>query len=368
MMKRFFSVLFLLFIGCLIVLSVQNYYWLLRLRDPLVTPELDGTTAEELVLLNRLRSSAGNSIWPGLADVSIPVLLFNNRFEFLTGCPVSGKEWVKLKSDSSEGLTVYRRAVDNSQAFATKISGCWVASLGVKQQMNREMFWGVRSDLPRLLKPFFPFFLVRITDDMHVTSIFHEMFHAFQAITNEGKFYRAEHSHASLSEYPYSDSLFAALWIKEGKLLYRAVMARNSQELLSVVDSFITLRDYRRMAAGLSDSLILTEKRLEWLEGLAKYAEAKCYIAASSGDYSEVISFKSSGAYWQRELKQRLADLGGNGGDNRFYYSGSAMAFILDRVYPAWKQEVMADTIFLDDLLKRYRNRLKPSESYIPVL
>jgi hypothetical protein len=69
-------------------------------------------------------------------------------------------------------------------------------------------------------------------------------------------------------------------------------------------------------------------------------------------DYGS-YDFKEKNAYWQVEKSQRLKALGESGGDNRFYYSGMAMAFLLDEYSIDWKMEILDDSIFMEDLLAK---------------
>jgi hypothetical protein len=38
-------------------------------------------------------------------------------------------------------------------------------------------------------------------------------------------------------------------------------------------------------------------------------------------------------------------------GDTRFYYTGMVQAFLLDRLMPDWKNYIMEENVWLDDLL-----------------
>jgi hypothetical protein len=38
-------------------------------------------------------------------------------------------------------------------------------------------------------------------------------------------------------------------------------------------------------------------------------------------------------------------------GDGRFYYSGMAQAYLLDRLSPGWKQSAFQPGVYLDELL-----------------
>jgi hypothetical protein len=105
--------------------------------------------------------------------------------------------------------------------------------------------------------------------------------------------------------------------------------------------------------------LIAYEKQREWLEGLARYAELeiwrkasdKTYIplydASTLPDFDEYTGFEDR---WSREVGQ-LAMMADDSGDNRFYYTGMAQAYLLDMLMPGWKMQAFNDDVWLDDLL-----------------
>jgi hypothetical protein len=41
-----------------------------------------------------------------------------------------------------------------------------------------------------------------------------------------------------------------------------------------------------------------------------------------------------------------------DGADGRFYYSGMAQAMLLDHLMPDWKNQVLNEGVFLEDLLE----------------
>jgi hypothetical protein len=46
-----------------------------------------------------------------------------------------------------------------------------------------------------------------------------------------------------------------------------------------------------------------------------------------------------------------MARMAGDEGDGRFYYSGMAQAYLLDRLSPGWKKTALDAGAHLDDLL-----------------
>jgi hypothetical protein len=51
--------------------------------------------------------------------------------------------------------------------------------------------------------------------------------------------------------------------------------------------------------------------------------------------------------------------MAGDDGDGRFYYSGMAQAYLLDRLLPNWKATAFDENIWLDDLLQTVAQGLK---------
>jgi hypothetical protein len=102
------------------------------------------------------------------------------------------------------------------------------------------------------------------------------------------------------------------------------------------------------------------ERRREWEEGLGKYIELAIWQrAASTPDYQPVTAmnadpdFKHYRGFPQR-WSQEVAQLrrGAHTRDTRFYYSGMAQAFLLDRLAPDWKTKALTPGVFLEDLLR----------------
>ncbi|MFW6371039.1 MAG: hypothetical protein ACOC10_07550 [Bacteroidota bacterium] len=154
-----------------------------------------------------------------------------------------------------------------------------------------------------------------------------------------------------MKDYPYDKDSFTALWLQEGKHLGNALAEENMERIVAYADSFLMVRDKRRAESNLQSPQVEAEKSLEWLEGMAKYTEYTSYKMALNMDNTP-YTFKEKNAYWQLEQTQQLKKLGKQSGDQRFYHSGCAMAMILDKLNPAWRAKIMADGVFLEDLLR----------------
>ena len=139
-----------------------------------------------------------------------------------------------------------------------------------------------------------------------------------------------------------------------------ALRTTDPAQSLELARRFLEIRAARRSSAKLSAELIAYEQKREWLEGLARYAELETWRLASANSYlpvPEMGNLPTFGRYagferrWTNELAQirRMAD---DEGDGRFYYSGMAQAYLLDRLSPDWKTTAFDENIWLDDLLQ----------------
>ena len=68
---------------------------------------------------------------------------------------------------------------------------------------------------------------------------------------------------------------------------------------------------------------------------------------SSLPDFDDYSGFDTR---WSREISQ-LTMMADDKGDGRFYYTGMAQAFLLDRLMPSWKLQSFEENIWLDDLL-----------------
>lgn len=351
MIKKIFKWLGLFLFTLIAGLFVYNLILQTKYKDAYEEPVLSVAENNEMNFIYKLKENEGENIWPGFSSEEIPLIFFNNKYEFLYNFDPQNSGWTKIKPAEKNAPVVFRREALNPQAFAVDVENTWVASIGTREHMNRDLFLGIRKEVPTLFSKIFPFFIFKVSPGTHISGTVHEMFHALEAKQNEQKFLSAEATHAALEDYPYNDDQFSAYWNTEGQLLAKALDAENEKQFAAYVDSFLLVRNQRR--ESLNEKHIDAERGLEWLEGLAKYVEYRSYILSAENDPEE-FNFKTKNAYWQMEQKDRLKRMGKHSGDNRFYHSGAAMAFILDKLNPNWKHEIMQDDVYLEDLVEKY--------------
>ena len=298
-------------------------------------PALSAQDKTEIAEVLKLKAEAGDEVWPGLAAADLPIILFNARYEFLVGAANPPGPWEILKDQSFQGKPYNRRSADNPQNFAVKVGIAYAGSASTLGLMN--------SKGPMKLGP-----------DFHVVLVLHEIFHAYQADQDAARFDRALAVYKVEKNYPFQDKDMAAAWVTEGAALAQALKAPTYEEAVRLAQKFLEIRDARRGAARLSPELADYERELEWLEGLAKYAEVRFYeLAASRADQTASIKFNPGLPFFlQWDFVRLEKQMGTQKGDLRFYLSGMAQARLLDRLSPDWKSRTALGKVYLEGLLR----------------
>lgn len=321
--------------------------------EPLMTAADKAELAEAKYLEGRL----GDEVWPGIGHADIPIILFNDRYEFLVAMGQEAGQppepWALVEGDSFYGQPYHRRDAGRSQAFAVPVGSLQAGSIGSLDRMNRDYFLGVRRQLPPVLAQLFPYQFATLSRDMHVVAVLHEAFHAYQATQNPTRFQRAKNVYTVEKRYPYEDGAFASAWDREGAILSAALKAESHNVARGLAREFLAIRNTRRTSAGLAEDLIAFERELEWLEGLAKHVEIRFYeLAASQLGDPKLAAYRPGLPYWQMEFGRLDGQLGQQEGDFRFYLSGMAQARLLDRLMPGWQNEAMTGGVHVETLLE----------------
>lgn len=332
--------------------------------------------------LFHLQDQVGDSAWPGWGSADIPLIVYNEQYAFLIGyrnppagwTKVGGQEvlggpWELVSEESLNGEAYYRQRLPadgtTPQAFTVQVGDRWVASMPTKEWTEISLRNQFREDLPAILTPIFPYALVSDLflrgSDGYISLVAHESFHAFQGMESVERLSASERDVSrATSEYPWEDPALQAAWQRELDMLAEALRAESEAEVIALAQQFLTARQERRDAANLEPLLVEYEMQREWLEGLARYLELEVWRQADLSetyepapaivDDPDFAGYETFDNRWEQEIDQigRMAD---DEGDGRFYYSGMALAVMLDRLMPDWKSEILAGEIFLEDLL-----------------
>lgn len=363
---------------CLLLLAVS---WLSNLAAP-----SEAQTADRLSDLDKariaealhLRNSLGDQVWPGWDKAAIPIVVHNEAFAFLVGLPDpadgwvavprrthEGGPWEPVSGDGFFGQPYYRQRLPDSgatpQSYAVLVGDVWASGFMTYDWMQVSLSRQVRDDF----SPLFPhWWFARQAiggSDGYIAGLLHESFHSYAGSTATDRLLAAENSGRRWeAAYPWEDKALRDAWQAELNLLQTALRAGTDAEAADLARQFVQQRSARRQAADLSPSLVEYERSREWAEGLAKYAELAIWQAgnaaasyqpmpamAADADFDAYAGFSRR---WQNELST-MTRRAGDRGDGRFYYSGMAQAFLLDRLAPGWKTHAFEDGVWLDELL-----------------
>ncbi len=378
--------------ACLIMAVLSGISNSLFRQDNKNLDRLSDSDKEMIFAASYLRTQFGDSLWKGWESSDIPAMLYNRDYVFVVGYADPPAGWTKVPGnnkmggvwepvpdESVPGKVYYRQSIpeqgETPGAFTSKIGNRWVYSLPIKSWMIDSLADDFRGNIPTFLQPILPtqaaarFFLTSAGGrDWYVLGLLHESFHAFEAIRSEGNLTEAENIYNENHErYPWHETQFEADWKLELDLLADAIDAKSIDDTIRYANQFLEQRNNRRMNANLDQELIDLETRKEWEEGLSKYTELAMWrIISSSNDknklltpsLSDLLDDNSFTRYWSQQVAQirRMAD---SEGDQRFYYSGFALAAILDKLNPDWRDRIFGNAVTLEGELKTTLDQLE---------
>lgn len=338
--------------------------------------ELDKARLAEAL---HLKKELGDTIWPGWGAADLPVILYNEAYVFLVGCPdpapgwiavpgdrVIGGPWEEVPGDTFDGTPYHRQKLPASgaapQAFTVRVGDRYVASFQTMEWLRISMIQKFRDMLPPVVEDVFPYrlalrFFIGGTEG-YTSLLLHESFHAYQGTVAPSRLTAGERVMRLAADYDGHDPAMKDAWREELSRLATLASSTSRDELTREARRFLAHRAERRASSRLSSDLVDFERAREWEEGLAKYVELAGWRAAfETGTYRplpvmardpDFRAYSTFAARWSQELgqmKRNFAD------EVRFYYSGLAQAIALDRLMPGWKDRALADGVWLEDLL-----------------
>ena len=330
-----------------------------------------------------LRENLGETVFPGWSQAIPAQIIYNQSYVFLVDFANPQSGWVKVPQEFQrgtnweqlptaelwEGMPYYRQMIVDGQspeAFTVRIGDTYVGSIPSFDWLRVSLMQQFRQDLPPFLAPLVPYRLVVSlfvpNTDTYISMLEHENFHAYQATWAPQRLIDAENANLQQADsYPWDSESSIQAWKTELLLLKDALQAEDTAEAKTIAGQFLDQRGLRRLSENLTAEQIDFENQREWVEGMARYVELETYhLAGSTAAYQPIEEIKSDPFFrnyrkfdsrWKRELDQmvRMAD---DEGDGRFYYSGMAQAYLLDRFLPDWKAQLYANpNLNLEDLL-----------------
>jgi hypothetical protein len=277
-----------------------SFLALLLLCPP--APAQTSGAGELFAVMDEVDRIASSELWPGFDPRRIPAAVFNGRDTFLFRHPSPPAEFISLSS--RQGVWAVPGRHESVKANApVKLGGVWTATVLLTPERRRKT-----RDAAAL--------------------VVHEMFHAFQ---------RERHADWQANEldlftYPFDDAEVLRLRRLESEALRRAADVAASRSAASCwAASAVALR--RARFARMPKGSVAYERASELNEGLAAYVEARAAGRRGSG--------LPAAEFAAEEIRSRV------------YLSGRALALLLDRFAPRWKQQIEAgEKRPLDELLE----------------
>lgn len=226
--------------------------------------------------------------WPGFDPHAVPIALYDDANTYLVRHPAPPEEFDRLRG--VEGGAVANAPLDDARANTD-------VDLG-----------GVRTAVVAFPK--------EGPGAVETAALaMHEAFHAHQTV----RYPAWTANEVDLFTYPVRSAVLLELRRLEGGALRRAVTAPDSVRELCWAQEFLRLRG--RRFAHLDDASVAYERHSELREGLARYVEAR---AAGRSE----VALPGDGF-----PPERVRD--------RAYATGHALAVLLDRLAPRWKNSLV---------------------------
>lgn len=326
--KKVITILAILSVLLIIGLIINNriYYFIYKTANT----EKDTLTDGEINAVQEVYSyleQNGNRIFTGF-NGNFDIIIYNDKYEFLFSSSNPGSEWTKVNESFDLNKCLYRRDAVNPQAFAIKVGDHWVGSFSTNNTYNKK----VAETVPI----YYPPQLLSLDQKFYRANIIHEMVHAYQGKLNSVRIDVDKNIHNVCSSF-YSDPEFQKLIIMEAGYLEKAITTDNMSEIREFAKLFLDTRDKRRQECKMQNFDIHNEQEIEWLEGVARYAEYYASIGSSSPAASQFLDI-------DYKVKNKK--------DDRYYALGMAEVMVLNKLYPEWQDAVFKYAFTLEDLIR----------------
>lgn len=335
-------------------------------------PRVDPRLLLEARTVWQVIATPGNPVWPGWNAADTPILIYLPGVQdALIHHPHPPKGFVRYQGRTPfepgavflrDGPTTFSWDGQNTSTDVDGVSTLVVADTPsrLKEQI-RGLLGNPRPIETKLAELDYERDLV---PDLYeeMATIAHEAFHVFQGRRAPEK--RANERDVRL--YPclsVENNVGVAL---EGKALAECMRATDERALRAAALRWLAIRRDRRRA--LPRPAVAYEDGNEFNEGLAKYVELALMRALEGRRPSDSLflyqgfhGFARLAEFRDTRVRRMVSAMRGEVNVNndpygtspvrdRLYYSGMAIATLLDRIAPSWKTRILADSVTLTDL------------------
>jgi hypothetical protein len=335
---------------------------------------VDPMLLKEIETVRGVIAGPDNPLWPGWDAGDTPLMVYlPGRQEVLINHTQPPDGFIPYEGPLSfGGMRILYRDGETSikwdgQNTSTDIYGVETLVLADVLSNRKQWMRGWAAD-PRPAEEKFadlPYDKLRVDPYEQLAMIAHEAFHVFQAnnLSEKATDERLVRLYPCLS---VKNNVGFAL---EGEALDDCLHAESDGEFRDAAVRWLAIRRDRR--SGLPDKAIAYEDGNEFIEGTAKYIELTLMEALQGTKPDPALlweqgftGFDDLGWFRERRLDDMIGNLRGEVNVNndpygtspvrgRLYFSGMAIAAMLDRIDPDWKETIGKEDVTLTGLAER---------------
>lgn len=198
--------------------------------------------------------------------------------------------------------------------------------------------------------------------EVWATMIMHEYFHGFQ-FKHPGYLNYFEENTGSITQETLQSLYSQNSWYKESvdkenEMLLSAITSEDITEIYSFVNSFLELREQRRMTTKqkLDTDITAIEQLLEAMEGTARYVEFNLYDILSTKQ-PDIEMVKSDTLYqsysYFKDFSFKEAQWLYKAGSTYYYAIGFNILRLLDQLKIDYQSKLFQNDISLEDILRK---------------
>jgi len=338
--------------------------------DLLIDPHLIAEAAEVWSIL----TASQNRVWPGWDVSDTPILFYlPGQQDLLINHPNPPEGFIPYKGPLSfPGATMFVRNGAtffdlDGQNTSTRVNG--LSTLVVADTLSnlRQQLMTILND-PRPVREKFPpgnYDVLATNPYGQMTMIAHEAFHVFQ----EKKAPQKGGDESALLGYPVLSVTNNVGFALEGDILAEAIRAETVGGCRAAAVRWFAVRMDRRYQ--LPQDSIAYEDGIEFSEGLARYVEYKLAAAMETRQPGDALKWirgfrgrKGYSAYREGIIDMMANHMRGAVNVNndpygtaplrmRLYFSGLAIAAVLDRLSPGWHDRIFEKETTLTGLAQK---------------
>jgi len=308
--------------------------------------QLSGADLLRAAEVERLLATHAASVWPGWGPQAL--LVRKGGHEYLIAHPSPPEGFVPLKDVEVAGSRVHvltGHLTPGPVATSWPVGGVWSVAAPALDDFQ-EAIDGILGEG-----------VVLLDDPTYIRAVIHEAFHAFQMNTFGGPegLPRADEA---IDEREVLSALGQRSDLndrhrQQGMALARALSADTEAEVRQAALQFLELRvSWRAVAPAGTRTL---ERQIEWIEGLARYADTALMSSVSVEEAARASGLEPYPRAEQvrEEFLRQLSDPASIPGGlrDRYFVLGAAQGFVLDQLMPDWKSRALPGGEALEDLL-----------------